>query len=134
MFLDLLRVIRKGPVVKSVVDDAIDLCSAVVNLRDSIEEARLRAEEASDERGKKLHTTKALQYLRRYFELIVFQAYLHSTEPDTLQSYENENIETFVKNRPGTQHCLIHLCPLTNCSLFQSLKLSRRNWMTDSMH
>jgi hypothetical protein len=100
-FIDLLRVIRKGPAVRNAVDDAIDLCSSVVNLRESIEEARLRAEQATDERHKRMHTTKALQNLRRYFELIVFQAFLHSTEPDTLQSFKNENIETFVKNRPG---------------------------------
>ena len=42
-----------------------------------------------------------LQNLRRYFELIVFQSYLQSIEPDTIQSLENENLETFVKNRPG---------------------------------
>lgn len=86
---------------KDAVDNAIDLCSSVINLRESIEEARLRAEQASDEKQKRMHTTKALQHLRRYFELIVFQAFLHSTEPDTLQSFENENVETFVKNRPG---------------------------------
>lgn len=86
---------------KHAVDNAIDHCSSVINLRESIEEARLRAEQASDEKQKRMHTTKALQYLRRYFELIVFQAFLHSTEPDTLQSFEHENVETFVKNRPG---------------------------------
>lgn len=42
-----------------------------------------------------------LQNLRRYFELIVFQSYLQSIEPDTIQSLEDENVETFVKNRPG---------------------------------
>ena len=46
-----------------------------------------------------------LQNLRRYFELIVFQSYLQSIEPDTIQSLENENVETFVKNRPGAR-CL----------------------------
>jgi len=56
--IDLLRVIRKGPAVKSAVDDAIDQCSAVYNLRDSIEEARLRAEQATDEKQKRLHTSK----------------------------------------------------------------------------
>jgi len=99
--IDLLRVTRKGPAVKNAVDNAIDLCSSVINIRDSIEEARLRAEEASNEKQKKIHTAKALQHLKRYFELIVFQAYLHSTEPDTLQSFETENVEMFVKNRPG---------------------------------
>ncbi|PPQ64598.1 hypothetical protein CVT26_001996 [Gymnopilus dilepis] len=95
---NLLRVIRKGPAVKSAVDDAIDRSSAVYNLRDSIEESRIRAEEAADEKQKRLHTSKGIYNLRRYFELIVFQAYLQSIEPDTMKSFEN--VETFVKNRP----------------------------------
>jgi hypothetical protein len=44
--------------VKSAVDDAIDQCSTVYNLRNSIEEARLKAEEATDERQKRIHTSK----------------------------------------------------------------------------
>jgi hypothetical protein len=39
-----------------------------------------------------------LQNLRRYFELIVFQSYLQSTEPDTVSSFES--FESFVKKRP----------------------------------
>ncbi|KAF9524699.1 hypothetical protein CPB83DRAFT_946317 [Crepidotus variabilis] len=70
-FSDLLRVIRKGPAVKQSVDDAIDLCSAVINLRDAIETARVQAEEANDDKQKKIHTSKALQNLRRYFELMM---------------------------------------------------------------
>ena len=50
---DLLRVVRKGHTVKNTVDDAIDLCSEVFNLRDSIEEARNLAEQATDERQKR---------------------------------------------------------------------------------
>lgn len=106
---------------KNAVDNAIDLCSSVINLRDSIEEARLRAEEAVDEKQKKMHTAKALQHLKRYFELIVFQAYLHSTEPDTLQSFETENVETFVKNRPGK--CQISLL----CWCVEELDRSHQN-------
>ena len=90
--------IRKGPTVKSVVDDAIDQCSEVYNLRDAIEDARSRAEEAQDDKQKKMWASKGLQNLRRYFELIVFQSYLMSIEPDTMQSFES--VETFVKNRP----------------------------------
>ena len=99
---DLLRVFRKGPIVKKVVDDAVDQCGEVINLRDAIEEARSRAEQASDEKQKKLHAQKGLQNLRRYFELIIFQAYLQSIEPDTMQSFET--IESFVQNRPGMYH------------------------------
>ncbi|KAI9463218.1 inositol hexakisphosphate-domain-containing protein [Lactarius psammicola] len=95
---NLLRVIRKGPVVKGAVDDAIDQCAEVFNLRDSIEEARIRAEHATDEREKRSFAQRGLQNLRRYFELIVFQAYLQSTEPDTLQTYQT--FEAFVKSLP----------------------------------
>ncbi|KAF8199666.1 inositol hexakisphosphate-domain-containing protein [Pholiota molesta] len=95
---NLLRVIRKGPEVKSAVDNAIDQCSAVYNLRDAIEDARTLAEEANDEKQTRVHTSKGLQNLRRYFELIVFQSYLQSTEPDTMESFES--VETYVKNRP----------------------------------
>ena len=86
--------------VKQAVDDAIDQCSEVFNLRDSIEEARARAEEATDEGQRRLHAHRGLQNLRRYFELIIFQAYLQSIEPDTMQTHES--FESFVKDRPGT--------------------------------
>ncbi|KAF8223849.1 hypothetical protein L208DRAFT_1314989 [Tricholoma matsutake] len=95
---NLLRVIRKGPAVKDIVDDAVDRCSTVFNLRDSIEESRNCAEQATDEKQKRIHAQKGLQNLRRYFELIVFQSYLQSTEPDTMESFES--VETYVKNRP----------------------------------
>lgn len=96
---NLLRVIRKGPKVKLTVDNAVDLCTVdLFNLRESIEESRMQAEQATDEAKKRLHAQKGLQNLRRYFDLIVFQAYLQSTEPDTFESIES--IETFVKNRP----------------------------------
>ncbi|KAH9856633.1 inositol hexakisphosphate-domain-containing protein [Lenzites betulinus] len=95
---NLLRVIRKGPKVKQAVDDAIDKCSEVLNLRDVIEEARARAEQAPDERQRRLQAHRGLQNLRRYFELIIFQAYLQSAEPDTMQTHES--FESFVKERP----------------------------------
>ncbi|KAI0360175.1 hypothetical protein OH77DRAFT_1394828 [Trametes cingulata] len=95
---NLLRVIRKGPMVKQAVDDAIDQCSEVFNLRDAIEEARARAEQATDERQRRLHAHRGLQNLRRYFELIIFQAYLQSTEPDTMETHAS--FESFVKERP----------------------------------
>ncbi|KAI0317069.1 inositol hexakisphosphate-domain-containing protein [Amylostereum chailletii] len=95
---NLLRVVRKGPAVKNAVDNAIDQCSEVFNLRDSIEEARVRAEQVEDERSKRTYAQRGMQNLRRYFELIVFQAYLQSTEPDTISTFET--FETFVKNMP----------------------------------
>lgn len=55
---DLLRVIRKGLAVKNTVDEAIDQCAVVFNLRDSIEEARTMAEQATDERQKRIYASK----------------------------------------------------------------------------
>ncbi|KAG6900693.1 hypothetical protein C0993_005005 [Termitomyces sp. T159_Od127] len=95
---NLLRVIRKGPMVKNAVDDAIDQCSAVINLREAIEKSRNQAESATDEKEKRAFAQKGLQNLRRYFELIVFQAYLQTTEPNTRESLET--VENYVKNRP----------------------------------
>ena len=74
--LDLLRVIRKGPVVKAAVDDAIDQCAEVFNLRDSIEESRIRAEQATDEREKRSFAQKGLlhPYLHANVSLIALKA------------------------------------------------------------
>lgn len=43
---------------KSAVDDAIDRCSVVYNLRDAIDDARIRAEEATDDKQRRIHTSK----------------------------------------------------------------------------
>ncbi|EIN10058.1 hypothetical protein PUNSTDRAFT_125979 [Punctularia strigosozonata HHB-11173 SS5] len=95
---NLLRVIRRGRAVKNAVDAAIDQCGEVENLRDAIEEARICAEQTADEGQKRAWAQKGLQNLRRYFALIVFQAYLQSIEPDTRESFES--FESFVNHRP----------------------------------
>jgi hypothetical protein len=60
---DLLRVIRKGRQVKDAVDEVIDQCGEVENLLDSIEHARVRADQSSNEGEKKeLAQTGTLQY------------------------------------------------------------------------
>ncbi|OJA21653.1 hypothetical protein AZE42_09324 [Rhizopogon vesiculosus] len=95
---NLLRIIRKGPTVKNTVDEVIDRCAIVMNLRDSIEDERILAEQATEEKQKRIHASKGMHNLRRYFELILFQAYLQSTEPDTMQSFET--FKSFIENRP----------------------------------
>ena len=91
--------IKNGLWVKDAVDCAIDQCSDAFNLRASIEDARINAEQATTEHQRKLHAQKGLHNLRRYFELIIFQWYLSSIEPDTVRSVES--FESFVKNHPG---------------------------------
>ncbi|KAL5486072.1 hypothetical protein ACEPAI_7116 [Sanghuangporus weigelae] len=95
---NLLRVIRNGLMVKDAVDAAIDKCSEAFNLRESIEEARINAEQATTDQQRKLYAQRGLHNLRRYFELIVFQWYLSTIEPDIIRSVES--FESFVKNHP----------------------------------
>ncbi|KAF8754252.1 Inositol hexakisphosphate [Rhizoctonia solani] len=95
---NLLRVIRRGPDVKRIVDDAIDQCDQFMNLRESIEDARLRAEGSTDEQQKKRFIQIGLHGLRKYFELIVFQNFLMENDPDTVQTFAS--FEEFVKSRP----------------------------------
>ena len=49
---------RKGSTVKIAVDDAIDRCAEVYNLREAIEEARVLAMQTTDERQRRMHTQK----------------------------------------------------------------------------
>ncbi|KAG8824150.1 hypothetical protein FRC17_009172 [Serendipita sp. 399] len=89
---------ENGLQVKRAVDEAILQCSQTFNLHKAIEAARIAADEAVDERQKWKESVKGLHHLRQYFELIIFQAYLTGTAPDTwrdLQSFED-----FVKERP----------------------------------
>jgi hypothetical protein len=107
---DLLRVVRKGRAVKDTVDIAIDRSGEVENLRDSIEDARVKAEEAPGEAARREYTNMGLSNLRRYFQLILFQAYLQSIEPDTAQTLES--FETFVQSRPGAHLASIFRTPM----------------------
>lgn len=99
----LLRVIPHGLQVKDSVDEAIDRAGSVMNLRDSIEESRIAAEEIEDPENplRKQRIAAGCQALRRYFSLMVFQAYLNATRPDTFQ--EMQTFETFVRRQPVLQ-------------------------------
>ena len=55
---DLLRVIKCGLEVKSTVDEAIEACAQVFDLHKAIEEARIAAEETTDEREKRREIQK----------------------------------------------------------------------------
>ena len=58
LILDLLRVIKNGLTVKDAVDHAIDQCAELVNLRDSIEEARINAEQATSEQQREMYARR----------------------------------------------------------------------------
>ncbi|SNX87857.1 uncharacterized protein MEPE_06568 [Melanopsichium pennsylvanicum] len=94
----LLRVIPKGLEVKRRVDDCIDQCATVTNLREAIEEARLAAEDTENEALSKKRIQSAMHNLRRYFLLIVFQSYLTQTKPDLLEA--SPSFRSFVTRQP----------------------------------
>ncbi len=78
----ILRVVPNGMVCKAVVDHMIDECAAVVNLRDCIEAYRKAAEAASpDQKESRSALRKGVAALKRYFLLILFQAYLFTLDP-----------------------------------------------------
>ena len=93
-----LRVIRSGLEVKRVVDEAIDETATHFNLRDAIEDFRVKAEDATDPAEKQRDTEKGIYHLRRYYHLLLFQAYLDDRDPE---DEHPDSFESFVKHRPG---------------------------------
>ncbi|KAF8525934.1 inositol hexakisphosphate-domain-containing protein [Hysterangium stoloniferum] len=126
----ILRVIRYGRETKNAVDSAIDQCAQFFNLRDSIEDAASQAEDAPDDQHRRHHIERGIHNLQRYFQLVVFQAYLNANPPDTLRNLET--FESFVKARPVFQTFQqeihsdgIHaLKPLEHVELAQGIALS----------
>jgi hypothetical protein len=97
------------------VDNAIEHCSQTFDLLKAIENAKLAADEAVDDRQKRKESTKGLYHLRQYFELIIFQAYLSATAPDTWRDLET--FEHFVGSRPGKEFCASKSLLLTSHSI-----------------
>ncbi|KAI8579918.1 hypothetical protein K450DRAFT_187884 [Umbelopsis ramanniana AG] len=101
----LLRVIKNGLEVKSVVDDAIDRCGRFLNLRDVIEDMHVQAENETDEALKKRTIKKGITALERYFLLICFQSYLDQTSPEAVG--DTETFETWMKRHPELSTILL---------------------------
>ncbi|KAF8490734.1 hypothetical protein JB92DRAFT_3128678 [Gautieria morchelliformis] len=100
---NVLRVVRRGLEVKAAVDMPIDQCARFFNLRDSIEDAALRAEETTDEHQRRTHVERGSNPSKerspRLF--ITLQAYLDATPPDTVR--DMETFESFVEHHPVFQ-------------------------------
>eukprot|EP01083_Nonionella_stella_P026862 73965_1 len=104
VLLKLVRVLQHGPLAKEMVDDAIDMCGAVENLRDVIFKQRLKMETATSAEQRKAAVTRTAQLLSRYYLLVCFAAYLtdvgasaaYQTMKSTqLQSSESQNQLSF---------------------------------------
>jgi len=90
--LSLIRILKQGGRVKDEVDVAIDSVGQVINIRDSIAQAKSRAD--TERQKQKRLLGKALKYLESYAYLICFNAYLHErrdTEEEMRAELERNN-------------------------------------------
>jgi len=76
IILRLMRILPGGPAIKTFCDVSIDMCQHMQNLREDILGCKERAEAAKDELNREIFEVRGQNYLKRYFYLIVFTAYL----------------------------------------------------------
>ena len=87
--LSLLSSLDHGRQMKRLVDHVIDACDAVVNLRESVIENRIRYSTSTmDDKNRQSLLERALRSLEQYFDLIVFAAYVEEEDAgDTGQTF-----------------------------------------------
>jgi hypothetical protein len=104
LMLRLVRVLENGVMSKQHVDECIDKCSTIQNLREAIESLKVVAEsEAADTKARSAARQRGVYYLIRYFFLVVFSGYLLDRFSTSLPSIEErfaEPFTTWVKARP----------------------------------
>lgn len=78
IILQLVSVLTYGKLAKRLTDQAINMCDHMQNLRKAVYDYKLRLDAIEDQGSKKYKLTRqvALNYLVRYFYLIVFANYL----------------------------------------------------------
>jgi len=88
VILKIVSTIEDGELIKAQVDDAIDACSEMQNLRDAIYECKVTSENpATSEIDKKMYFKRGINYLERYWWLILFNTYLNNTAPKFPRSF-----------------------------------------------
>jgi len=73
----LTRALADGPKVKEEVDTCIDMCSTMQNLREAVKALKTQTEAEDDPKKKEFFHERAMNYLKRYFFLILFAGYLY---------------------------------------------------------
>ena len=101
LILSLLSILDDGAAHKQLVDDIIDRCDAVTNIREAVVEHRVRHASLAllDEASSRAHRHKALAALERYFYLIAFAAYVAETDIDA-PARAFQNFSTWLAARP----------------------------------
>jgi len=70
---------KKGEKIKAEVDDAIDRCRALQNIRECIWEAKTKHDEETAPTRKAFWKRMAVNFIERYFFLICFHAFVKET-------------------------------------------------------
>lgn len=97
VILQLVSVLTYGKLAKRLTDQAINMCDHMQNLRKAIYDYKLRIEAMTDQGSKKWRAARevVMNYLVRYFYLVVFANYLleemGSTTITTASVVEEEN-------------------------------------------
>ncbi|KAG1113978.1 hypothetical protein G6F42_014315 [Rhizopus arrhizus] len=92
VILQLVSVLTYGKLAKRLTDQAINTCDHMQNLRKAIYDYKLRIEAMTDQGSKKWRAARevALNYLVRYFYLVVFANYLLEEMGTTLDNDEDD--------------------------------------------
>ena len=88
LVLDLIRILDKGPHIKRIVDQLVDECDQIVNIRDRILFYRIKYVNSKSE----IDLFKGKAQLERYYTLLVTLSYIIS--------HNNEPFSQWLKNRP----------------------------------
>lgn len=77
--MNLVQTLKDGAVLKAQVDDAVDRCSAIQHMRESILYTHEMCSKETDQERKDYWSNMARDFLERYFFLLAFNAYLKET-------------------------------------------------------
>ncbi|BGP42410.1 hypothetical protein JCM10450v2_006504 [Rhodotorula kratochvilovae] len=112
IILSLLSTLDDGSGVKKVVDAIVDDCDAMVNLRESIVQHRVRYASLAllDERTAAAFRASALAALERYFFLLAFGSFLSSPPPSGPDSSASTpSFSAWLKRRPEVARMITRL-------------------------
>jgi hypothetical protein len=112
--MSLARVLPGGLEVKAQVDESIDRCSAIGNLREDIKACKHSAEAApaqSEDPGSTAWAARQLgvHYLKRYFLLIAFRCYLVQRQRAEQLGRPIVDFTRWVDDRRELGHLLNHI-------------------------
>ena len=99
----LVRMLSNGRAAKNIVDNAVDTCGRIHNIRDAIVDSFLKAERARVADTHQVHSTYMTAHLKRYFYLICFQQYLMTLPTDltnAVLSAKNHTFAQWLAHRP----------------------------------